>query len=405
MPASGARAYKPRFAQTAKLTLKLVRDDPGAAPLVEQLREGIRREIVEGRLKPGQALLPQRQLCKQLNLNQVTVTRALQDLVKDGLLRSEHGRGLFVNDLAPPRLAILCRNARTPTDYKSDYGQVVHAALERLARQNVAIEWFTRTPGHPASRFGPELERVLAADCHAYLTVGIQNEEYFAALVASGKPVVALDASPTTADFDGIVHDSFREGYLATRHLLEHGHRGILYLGHDRGAHPGDPSGKTRIPEPDSIRREAGYRYALMEAGVARREAWTCHTPSAYPEAEAGVRELLAGDEITAAVCWGHWAEFLAAEIKVPHQCSVVCFGEPQGRRAWTHCTVDLKDLSRATAQRVLRRLRREDGDKHARGVLVTVPPILVGGATVRRVGPAPAVYEYHRIHGRPGEA
>ncbi|MBE7464980.1 MAG: GntR family transcriptional regulator [Planctomycetes bacterium] len=394
-------AYKPRFADAFSWSLDLKRDDPDAPPLVEQLREGIRAVILAGRLKPGQALLPQRQLCKQLGLNQVTVTRALQDLVRDGLLRSEKGRGLFVSDLRPPRLTILCRSRSVRQEPGSSYARIVSGALKRLERQNVRVNWVVRERGTEGDRFGPGLDRVSAEDADAFLAVGIQNEEYLAAVVALGRPVVALDAAPTTAEFDAVVQDTFREGYLATRRLLEFGHRAILYLGAHRGDHPAPLSPDARIPEPDSFKREAGYRFALAEAGVAYRPEWSVQRTQNDAAAQAQVAQLLARGEVTAAAAWGSWAAWLAKQAEIPERLSYVGFGPAEALPKATCLDADVEALARAVALRVLRRLRREEPEEGERrpaahGVLSTVAPVWTEGSSVKRIGESPEVYRYH---------
>ncbi|THG29604.1 GntR family transcriptional regulator [Naasia lichenicola] len=65
-------------------------------PLWVQAVDHIAREIAEGRLPPGSRLPPERELCADLNISRVTLRKALQKLVEDGVLRSSHGRGWFV---------------------------------------------------------------------------------------------------------------------------------------------------------------------------------------------------------------------------------------------------------------------------------------------------------------------
>ena len=56
----------------------------------------IRAEIDSGALGPGMRLPPERELCQQLNISRVTLRKALNELVEEGLLNSSHGRGWYV---------------------------------------------------------------------------------------------------------------------------------------------------------------------------------------------------------------------------------------------------------------------------------------------------------------------
>lgn len=53
-------------------------------------------QIGSGVLRPGMRLPPERELCTQLNISRVTLRKALNQLVEDGLLNPSHGRGWYV---------------------------------------------------------------------------------------------------------------------------------------------------------------------------------------------------------------------------------------------------------------------------------------------------------------------
>lgn len=65
-------------------------------PLWIQAVNLITAEIDSGTLKPGMRLPPERELCQQLAISRVTLRKALNQLVQDGLLNASHGRGWYV---------------------------------------------------------------------------------------------------------------------------------------------------------------------------------------------------------------------------------------------------------------------------------------------------------------------
>jgi GntR family transcriptional regulator len=65
-------------------------------PLYYQLQEAIRREIDEGRWKPGDAITSERELMRLADVSRATVRQAIAALINEGLLVREHGRGTFV---------------------------------------------------------------------------------------------------------------------------------------------------------------------------------------------------------------------------------------------------------------------------------------------------------------------
>jgi DNA-binding transcriptional MocR family regulator len=68
----------------------------GEAPLYRQLADHLLALIDAGRLRPGERLLPSRELAASLGLSRNTVSRALDALSAAGLLDAHVGRGTFV---------------------------------------------------------------------------------------------------------------------------------------------------------------------------------------------------------------------------------------------------------------------------------------------------------------------
>jgi GntR family transcriptional regulator len=67
-----------------------------SAPLYQQIVEGVKREISEGRLVPGAALPSFRALAEDLLVSVITVKRAYEDLEHEGIIYRKQGLGTFV---------------------------------------------------------------------------------------------------------------------------------------------------------------------------------------------------------------------------------------------------------------------------------------------------------------------
>ncbi|WP_112542606.1 GntR family transcriptional regulator [Rhizobium sp. BK379] len=65
-------------------------------PLWQQAAKAIMKEIAAGKLVSGSRLPPERDLLTRLSISRVTLRRALQSLVTDGVLVSSHGRGWYI---------------------------------------------------------------------------------------------------------------------------------------------------------------------------------------------------------------------------------------------------------------------------------------------------------------------
>ncbi len=65
-------------------------------PMYEQIKDGIKEEILKGNLKNGDRLPSMRQLAKDLDISMITTKRAYLDLENEGFLSSTLGKGSFV---------------------------------------------------------------------------------------------------------------------------------------------------------------------------------------------------------------------------------------------------------------------------------------------------------------------
>jgi len=83
--------------ETKKLLLSpLSPAAPGA--LYQQIVDGLRREVSEGRLKPGDTLPSFRTLAEDLLVSLITVKRAYEELERAGIIYRRQGLGTFVAD-------------------------------------------------------------------------------------------------------------------------------------------------------------------------------------------------------------------------------------------------------------------------------------------------------------------
>jgi GntR family transcriptional regulator len=73
-------------------------DPTGPVPLYQQLVGRLRRLIALGALGPGERLPTVRELAVRARVNRNTAARAIQELEREGLVRTRVGQGSFVAD-------------------------------------------------------------------------------------------------------------------------------------------------------------------------------------------------------------------------------------------------------------------------------------------------------------------
>lgn len=89
-------------------------DRTSPLPLRYQLRQILLEKIETGEWKPNELIPSEQELQKMFGISRITVRQALSDLVHEGLLLRERGRGTFV---APPKMTHSPQARDTLTEY------------------------------------------------------------------------------------------------------------------------------------------------------------------------------------------------------------------------------------------------------------------------------------------------
>ena len=74
----------------------LKRAGPNGMPLYLKLKRSIEDAVQRGVIRPGDALPSERDIAARADISRVTVRKAVQELVRAGLLIQRHGSGTFV---------------------------------------------------------------------------------------------------------------------------------------------------------------------------------------------------------------------------------------------------------------------------------------------------------------------
>jgi len=79
----------------------------GAGPLYRRVHDALRSAIENSLLKPSDALPPERDLAADFQVSRITIRKALDALVAEGLLIRRHGAGTFVSGRVEKQFAKL----------------------------------------------------------------------------------------------------------------------------------------------------------------------------------------------------------------------------------------------------------------------------------------------------------
>ena len=115
-----------------------------SAPIYRQFKERVVAMMLDGDLKPGDALPSVRQVAAEYQLNPITVSRAYQELADEQLVEKRRGLGMYVTEGANARLLQSERERFLREEWP--------LVLERIQRLGLSIEELM----DPKGKWGPK---------------------------------------------------------------------------------------------------------------------------------------------------------------------------------------------------------------------------------------------------------
>jgi len=173
---------------------------PQGGPLYLQLKRWIVDAVSRGAIKPGDALPSERDLAARVDMSRVTVRKAVQHLVREGVLVQRHGSGTYV--------------APQPSRVEQSLSQLTSFA-EDMARRGMAVRsvWLDR------GIYAPSPEETV--------TLGLgssENVARVARLRISGDTPLAIERAAISA---AILPDPEAIGTSLYEHLDKSGSRPV----------------------------------------------------------------------------------------------------------------------------------------------------------------------------------
>ncbi len=227
-------------------------------PKYEQVKRSLVKEIQTGRWSPGSPFPSESQLLQRYKVSRPTLIRSLQEMVRDGYLYREQGRGTFVADLSKKArsetVAVFISNEaaelsgdarevqlRMINGIQSALGQSRPTMAVRQAEPNTidqATKWFLdQTP--------PGMALVIEPSFNPALISELQDRGWNT--WALNEPCPGCNS---------VFIDQDAAGYIATKYLLDKGCKRIAILNGRLDTYWGFEA------------RQQGYLRAIKEAGL-----------------------------------------------------------------------------------------------------------------------------------------
>lgn len=281
------------------------------SPKHHQARERLRKLINDGKFPPGSRLPPETELPKSLDVSRQTVRRALNDLVREGVIVRVQGSGSYVADTRHPpilpgknlRIGLLYRFELTPRSLRGGYlAEMTRGALREWGMEDVepgfksvgpreATQCVWRRPDRGIEVVGlgeprkivtrsPTMRSVTEGHFDGILTLSIIQEPWLSRVLDLNIPTVVSDypGNLLASRSDQVFVDPMAGYGLAVKHFLDRGYRNFHFLGAAGWAT--DPEREVPVEEwqalrkqrslridPDSLLRLTACRHAMTAAG------------------------------------------------------------------------------------------------------------------------------------------
>lgn len=313
-----------------KHTLRPIEAKPGQ-PLYQSVKEAVRAAIDSGSFAPGDRLPSTKAISEQMSVSLVTVHRALQELVTNGVLRRGQGRGTFVHEeyqhrselSTGLRFGLVFHRESSLADYY--HGQLLEGV--RQVADDLGVDLVLL-------QFGEDWRN----ECQGFLYVNpfreqLERSPRFGARrgqrpTGSGKgqssPIMVIGASFERDGVSTVDTDNRDIARQAVNHLVGLGHRRLCYVG-----------GTGQVS--NDVDRRVGFVEAMAAHGLTTNPAWFISGDWRLPESEkAQLASILRDVERPTAIFAAGY--YLALDVysvlqsvglRVPHDVSVVGVDNP----------------------------------------------------------------------------
>lgn len=217
----------------------------------------MRNKVASGEWNSGAQIPPERELELSFSASRPTVSKALSQLVNEGLLLRRQGSGTFVRKDLPRKSNLIQfmhykgqKELATLTDHLS----LLQAIESRIAAKGFRI-LFASSPD------SNRLHQSLDTSIGGLIAVGPVSNDVIKQYQTANIPVILVDHE--ASDVDSVNLDNRSAAYQCVKTLIESGHRRICFVCDMQD---------TARQWPNSALRQAGHEAALRDAGTALPE-------------------------------------------------------------------------------------------------------------------------------------
>jgi LacI family transcriptional regulator len=357
----------------AKADFQMTMQDGDNKARYSQIKAAIQDKFFSGSLNVGDRLPSEREMARELQTSCLTVSRVLDDFVREGVLSREPRRGTFIRSIPYDRARKVSIGVVLLTPQYPENQETAVAILQFAKEQNVMATLVA--PGESLGLIADYVGQLCRNGCQGILA-GAVNDEVMVGIIREAMPKsvpLVLFRADRNLKANQVFVSEEKGGYVGTRYLVEQGHTRIMML-----------SGENLFEH-----RACGYRRALSESGLPVYEHFIRKTNGTMASGfEAMSAALIGHREYTAVFCHNDFVALGAIEairragLRVPEDISMMGFDElaPSGSRGMGLTTVSMRKIEIAShATALLLDLIRNAGKDEVPRQIQFEPKVIVG--------------------------
>jgi GntR family transcriptional regulator, arabinose operon transcriptional repressor len=229
-----------------------------------QLHNQLRQLIVSGRWSKGTLIPSETQFSNQLKISRSTVRLALQQIELEGLIERRPGKGTFIiyqpSQESQKKLVAFVTNDFT----NAESVNLLSGAENEIRKAGYHITFNNVQNSQEELALLTSFQEQDVAGVLIWPNADYPNglEAHVKSYHAIELPIVFLDRNIAGVDHDCVTSDNYGGASDAMRHLIELGHKQIVFLSH------------TKMDILPVMERYRAYQDAMWKVGLSPQEPW-----------------------------------------------------------------------------------------------------------------------------------
>jgi len=216
----------------------MILDPDGSTPLYKQIIEDINQRIENGDLKAGDRIESNKKLSEKYDVSLITVKKAVSELISEGKLYSEVGKGTFVSSLQNGvKLARHNTIGLVLSDLKNPYFSLIAHGVEEKASDNDYALILSHS-SNCIEKEEKQIEKLMDMGVNGLIIASMKHN--YTATSAIRKlheqdfPYVVVSYM-SDRDIYHVGTDHELGAFMATDYLINSGYKKISYIGDEQG--------------------------------------------------------------------------------------------------------------------------------------------------------------------------